>query len=570
MLKNVVGSTTLVWLVQGHRRRTVVMVGVLAAVVAVLLAFGVSERSASAQSEPETVGAVTGLTATAEGQVDGTARLTWNAAENAQVYFVLYLKEDDFTTGNYGDIQMRAFNGTEGTIDGLAGGTTYRFYATGMRWNFSNFGAVWGGWSAPATATPLAGTVASTVPSAQSEPETVGAVTGLAATTEGQADGTVRLTWNVAENAQVYFVLYLKEDDFTAGNYGDIRMRAFNGTEGRIGELAGGTAYRFYATGMRWNFSNFGAVWGGWSAPATATPTAEPTVPLSDLEHWAWLETNKAAEASRIKALPWVADGVVESEREAAELLIAAALRHPDVFDTLMQKSWVQDSITEHETTAIWGIRWTAREDTALADRVLTKSWVQDGITRDEAVVIKNLYWIIRAEDESLEQDVIQAVIEILGMPFLDTVESPDASTVRSLERFEDAGSAEFLELMMHPTISDGIDDEEAKILVVLGETKQYKPQSVPVLLDGTSVFKEERIINLPHSGEVLLAIIRFHDHINPNMDYLEHAVRHHEGFMGEPLPTNYVAWYFVDYTPSGWNAGTHIASNQSRDPRHR
>ncbi len=190
-------------------------------------------------------------------------------------------------------------------------------------------------------------------------------------------------------------------------------------------------------------------------------------------------------------------------------------------------------------------------------------------MTRDEAVVIDRLYSTIRAEDESLQPQVVQKAIEILDMPFLDTVESPDAMAVRSLESFEDAGSAEFLELMTHPTLSDGITDEEAKIVALLSSTNKYKSELVPVLLDGTSVFKEERTINLPHSGEVLLAIIRFREQTSPspNMGYLEHAVRHHEGFMGKPLPTNYVAWYFVDYVSSGRHVGTHIESNPERDP---
>ena len=382
----------------------------------------------------KTVGRVTGLTASAEGQQPGTVQLTWNAADDAQVYFVLYLKEDDFESGNYGGIQMRAFNGTEGTIDGLVGGTAYRFYATGMRWNFGNFGAVWGGWSAGATATPALGGVPSDAPVVQSEPETVGRVTGLTASAEGQPPGTVQLTWNAADDAQVYFVLYLKEDDFAAGNYGGIQMRAFNGTEGTIDGLVGGTAYRFYATGMRWNFGNFGAVWGGWSAGATATP-ALADISLADLEHGAQLEEDKPALADQIKALPWVADGVDYSERAAAEALIAAAIWYPDTFNALLQMSWVLDDVTEHETTVIRRIRWTATDAPALAEPMLQKSWVKDGITRDEAIVIERLYWTIRVRDESLQQEVTQKAVEILAMPFLDTVESPDALAVWDLEK---------------------------------------------------------------------------------------------------------------------------------------
>ena len=191
----------------------------------------------------------------------------------------------------------------------------------------------------------------------------------------------------------------------------------------------------------------------------------KPLGSLADLERGAWLEENKPASANRFKALPWVADGVDETEREAAELLIATAIWHPDTFDGLLQLPWLADSITTDETEAVFGIRWSARRAPQLVDRILEKPWVQDGITRDEALVIYSLYWTIRVEDESLQEEVIQKIIEILNMPFLDTVESTDAMAVRELERLEDAGSAEFLQRLAHPTLSDGITDDEAKIV---------------------------------------------------------------------------------------------------------
>lgn len=307
----------------------------------------------------------------------------------------------------------------------------------------------------------------------------------------------------------------------------------------------------------------------------TSTPTPRPTStpappnPIAGLKDGARLERNKPALANQLKALPWVADGVDISESRATELLVTIAWRYPDVFEALMKKPWLLDGVPSYESTAIYEIRWMAHTSPNLASRILAKSWMDDGITRDETIVIDRMSSTIRAENESLQSEVIRQVTEILDMPFLDSVESPDAMAVRSLESFEDAGSAEFLELMTHPAVSDGIDDEEAKIITLMAGTNKYKPELVSVLLDGSSVFKEERIVNLPHSGKVLLAIIRFHDRVtpSPNMDYLEYVVRHHEGFMGEPLPTNYVVWYFVDYVSSGHHAGTHIASNPERDP---
>ena len=262
--------------------------------------------------------------------------------------------------------------------------------------------------------------------------------------------------------------------------------------------------------------------------------------------------------------MPWVADGVDDAERTAAEALIACARWYPDVFSALLQKPWVGDSITADETVAISRLRWTAYYSLELADKMLQKSWAQDGITADEATVIRYLYNMVWTADEIPEQVVLETANDILDMPFLESVEGADAAAVRSLERLGDKGSDVLLQIISHPTLSDGITDEEAKIVALLGGTYTYRPESVDFLLRGTGVYLEERVIELPHSGETLLAIIRIRDQVTPSMDFLEHSVRTIEEFMGEPLPTNYIAWYFDDSISAaagGTNFGTHITS---------
>ena len=106
------------------------------------------------------------------------------------------------------------------------------------------------------------------------EPETVGQVTNLTVTA---ADGAVRLTWTPAQNAQVHFVVYLPTADASAGNYAGTRMAAVSGgNDTVIAGLSNGTSYSFNAIGMRWNWVNYGAVWGSWDSWVNATPTATP------------------------------------------------------------------------------------------------------------------------------------------------------------------------------------------------------------------------------------------------------------------------------------------------------
>ena len=98
---------------------------------------------------------------------------------------------------------------------------------------------------------------------------------------------------------------------------------------------------------------------------------------------------------------------------------------------------------------------------------------------------------------------------------------------------------------MDHPTLSDGITDEEVKIVALLGSTNRRMPELVDALLNGNSVFLEERMIELPETGQVLLTIIRLRDVKTASMDVLEQAVRVNEAYMGEPYYTNWIAAFF-------------------------
>ena len=253
------------------------------------------------------------------------------------------------------------------------------------------------------------------------------------------------------------------------------------------------------------------------------------------MENAAWLERNKRELANELKALSWVADGIDDAERETAQKLIEAATWWPDTFNALLEKSWIQDDVT-----------------------------------RDETTVIEYVYWITRQyRDDATKLRISSAVVALLDMPFMDSVDSADAMAVWDLYKIARDEQEDFLGIMSHRNISNGISDQEAKVVAVLSSAYRYKKESLPVLLDGLDgadgVYLQERVIDLQLSGEVQLTIIRIRDKATPNMERLEHAVRVVEEFMGVPLPTNYVAWYLDDAARSagkGYHAGTHITSS--------
>ena len=476
-------------------------------------------------TEPQFVGPVSSLAASADGQGDGTVRLIWSPAENAQVHFVIYVKSEELYAGNYASARMAPFSGSEGVITGLDGGTTYHFNVIGIRWNWVEYGAVWGSWTDWASATPVGGGATSDAEPPLTEPQNVGRATNLTASADGQEAGTVRVTWSEADNAQVHFVIYVKSAELYANNYASAQMAPFAGSEGLITGLNGGTSYHFNVIGMRWNWVEYGAVWGGWAEWASAAPLSVPaeTIDFTSLPDALLLEREMPQAAADIKALPWVSDGITLPEKDALEPLVSIALDHPDVFNVLIRLPWIVDSITEVETAVIVQLDILAYFYEATAER-------------------------------------------IIQMPFLEAIDPPDLHAMRYFWVFAD--KAWFQQILSHFTQSGGIDEDDIKIIALLWSS----PSLRSVLLDPDRVEDvevEERIIQLPLSGDVVLTIIRTQPGNAGSMDLLANAVRSAEAFIDEPFPVNYVALFFGENVLRPGAAGTHFGTHIAVLPRY-
>ena len=162
-------------------------------------------------------------------------------------------------------------------------------------------------------------------------------------------------------------------------------------------------------------------------------------------------------------------------------------------------------------------------------------------------------------------------------MPFLKTFEPADALAIRSLNELvnfdhregSERVSNHFQRVMAHPTISDGITNEEAKIVATLRRVSEYNPDLVDTLLDPAQFTLEERIINLPLAEGAQITIMRTRAGAERTMDLLERAVRNIEEFMRVAFPTGHLIYLFEDAmrgSARGSNFGTHIASRPKVD----
>ena len=188
-----------------------------------------------------------------------------------------------------------------------------------------------------------------------------------------------------------------------------------------------------------------------------------------------------------------------------------------------------------------------------LATRIWDLPWVEDGIDR-------------------VEFNAFRGLIRLAGAGHLeDLLEEPWVLEGRNYPALESLGylgrTGELDRLMSHPSIADGVTDQEAKIIATIHSL--VDPDLLDKLLDPEQVTVEERTITLPLAGETELTIIRLQPGLDDTMDILEHAVRGIEGFMGLPFPRRQVIYTFEGGRkgPVAENHGTHVSfSVEERD----
>ena len=158
---------------------------------------------------------------------------------------------------------------------------------------------------------------------------------------------------------------------------------------------------------------------------------------------------------------------------------------------------------------------------------------MEDGISRHEFNAVRGL---IRLADAGYAEQLLeeQWVVEGKNLPALESLWVLNGSNREALSQ-----------VMSHPTISDGISEQEAKIVAALHPF--LKPDQLEKLLDPEQVILEERTITLPLGGDTHLSIVRTRPGGGHTMDLLERAVRNIEEFMGLPFPRRQAVYLFEE-----------------------
>ena len=278
------------------------------------------------------------------------------------------------------------------------------------------------------------------------------------------------------------------------------------------------------------------------------------------MRNWV-LNMGESSVAASVVAMGWVQDGVSELEVGAIEQLSYIAYNDADIAESVVALGWVQDGTSELEVGAIEQLSYISNDQPDVASALVALAWIADDIENYEVEALDYV-----SNLASLNGEAAQHIVQ---MSFLETVEPPDLSALRTLWRLA-ANEPQLLETMLsHPALQTGITDDFAPVVATLYGVARYNLELFPVLLDPANTHLEQRTITLPLAGEVVMVIIRSQSGAQRSIDLLEHAVRSAESLMQAPLPTNYVGLLYEDAVSSnaaGTNFGTHIAVRPKYD----
>ena len=218
------------------------------------------------------------------------------------------------------------------------------------------------------------------------------------------------------------------------------------------------------------------------SIPPTATPTTigmlTPTriPPIEPTQTPMPTATPPpGAAAAAIDALPWVQDDMTTLERSIVGDLQTLAARAPEVFWELMHKPWMEEMRedthgTELQEMVVQLFSLALHHRQVFWDLV-HKPWMQDDLTGPERQAIFLLAPIANADEA--------AALQIIGMPFLDSMDRGDLTILDTLRTLEGEG---LHYLLSHPALIGGITDDQRAAVALLRLEWQY-PEAAAVIL---------------------------------------------------------------------------------------
>ena len=276
-------------------------------------------------------------------------------------------------------------------------------------------------------------------------------------------------------------------------------------------------------------------------------------------ESWAIQRLVRIAEndpelARTIAILPGLNDGITDDHLSAIYSLESIAENDLELAKMITNLPWLTDDITRDEEIALQYFDIIVGTDVDLARMVAGFPWFTDDITEEETSIIH----AIRRTDADWASQLAASVNDLLTS-MKDITGGLSTYTAESLGRIAEQGPDAFGQLTSQPWYADGLNDEEAALVVILGNIIDSSPLLYQDLLH--SRFIQTKTISLSLAGDVNIYIVQSAP-FPPDEDLLttiENTARIAESFLGEPFPTTDIILLVTD--PEDGFAGRHYGT---------
>ena len=300
-----------------------------------------------------------------------------------------------------------------------------------------------------------------------------------------------------------------------------------------------------------------------WLVNPADRPHAEVLAALIDI----WVRDADLGET--VARLPWLAEDLDDDEYYVLRSLRSLVRADIDVARIAISVPWLSDEVSLDEALAFESFAFLMSNDLQLAKSIVGLEWFGDNITSPEQQTMKALYLISSTD--------IELARRIVNWPrFLDGISWTETTALSSLIAIADQdielavywgekamnqagdlglhvlnGIFNFIYnprdygrielwngLTEQPWFTDGLDDEEAAFVTVLGYTALFQPELYPDLFQ--TPFIQSRTVSLPLAGDVNIWVFQSSPFPagDDTLTSIERTVRTAEEFMGLPFPT--------------------------------
>jgi len=130
------------------------------------------------------------------------------------------------------------------------------------------------------------------------------------------------------------------------------------------------------------------------AASDTTTPASgAPVYPFAEVRNWQYAEQSAPAVIARLRAIPWIADGLHNvNEFNAAERLVNIGIAAPDTLNALLESHSLAQRLAPLDLPALLSLQRMAHGRPERLAQFTRADWFQDGLTDAETAIVATLF----------------------------------------------------------------------------------------------------------------------------------------------------------------------------------